>query len=259
MTSFYIEVARWGVQEADKRVVGLAASPVTMAQQPQVSLVNILSAIQYSVHHFHDMVMLHRLHHQQGNPNFDQPEDYVVREVTINKRFLWIQHETVVFQIRQNLHPNDPPFYLCVDRFADHSTNPLAFDRIVYLPERPILLRTRTIWTLAFNNNTFNLCHLAALLRATHDIGPNYRLSGHNCFWHTSATVRLIQEHILAGQAELIEVVEPPARHWQRFWFRRHACFGRRIGIPTDAEIDDIHHRYQELLAQQWIQPNQDI
>jgi hypothetical protein len=129
MTSFYVEVD-WGGQQDKKteaKVVGLAASPAllfAMAQQPQGSFVDALSERRYAVEDFYAHITLHRAHHQQGNIHYHQPEDYKVHQVSIVKQYLWIQHETLIFEIHHNPLPLNfphPPFYICVDRSADHA------------------------------------------------------------------------------------------------------------------------------------------
>jgi hypothetical protein len=278
--TFYVEVDRRGDWRVDTKIVGLAASPAllfAMAQQPQVAFVDVLSAEHNSVRQFHAIIDVHSSRHHQGNPLYHQPEAYTVRKVMIIKRFFWIQHETIVFEIRRNLplplpaNVLNPPFYIRVDRSPNRLNKSLAFDRVICLTEMPNLPYTRTLWTLQVNNhNLFNLLHLAALLYATFDIAPDYRPSGHNCFWHTSALERVIRERILAGQPAIIDeppalidepptlIDEPPALQFiidepealQCPLFRRHACLGCHVGIPTNIEIENINIRYLQLLEQ---------
>ena len=264
MTSFYVEVDRGGQRDkkTEVKVVGLAASPAllfAMAQQPQGSFVDELSEPRYDAEHFYARIMLHHSRHQQGNFHYHQPKDYKVHRVSIVKQYLWLQHETLIFEIHHNLPPlnfHHPPFYIRIDRSADHADKSRAFDRVICSPIIPVLPRAKTLWGLLItinddlNTNRFDLVCLAALLHATRRIVPDYTLFGHNCFWHTSATRQVIQEHILAGQE--VVVVEDPRRQW--CCFRRHRCLGRHMGIPTDIQIQNIHNSYVESLAIEGIQ-----
>ncbi len=180
MTSFYVEVDRWGGwrdKKAEAKVVGLAASSALLfatAQQPQGPFVDVLSAECHSVKQFFSIMNHHHSRHQQGIPNHHQPEDYKVHWVSILKRYVWIQDETLVFEICHNLPVGipHPQFDICVDRSADHSDKSLAFDRITCSPMIPVPPRSTTLWSLRIsvnnmNQNPFNLLRLAALLCAT--------------------------------------------------------------------------------------------
>lgn len=258
MTSFYVEVDRGGQRDkkAEAKVVGLALL-FAMAQQPQASFVDALSEPPFGVEAelFYERIMLHRARHQQGNIRFHRPEDYKVHRVTIVKRSIWIQLETLIFEIHHNPPPPDlphPPFYIRVDRSAWPFDKSRAFDRVICSPIIPVLPCTKIFWSLLvtinhnLNANTFDVVRLAALLHATRRVAPDYSISGHNCFWHTSATRRVIEEHILARWG-----VEDPR---QGCCFRLHRCLGCRMGIPTDPEVQNIHNLYVELLEIEGIQ-----
>jgi len=268
MTSFYVEVDRWGGRrdkKAEQKVLArLLATPTllfAMAEHAQ-SFVDALSAVPfYTVEHFHELVGNHHSRHQQGNPNYHQPEDYKVHRVRILKRFFFIQHETLLFEVHHNPPPGDaahPTFYICVDRAADRDNKRLAFDRVTSSPLIPDPNHTRTLWTLQVTNdndldgNPFNLMRLAALLCAAFRVAPNYAIFGHNCFWHTSAIERTIRDHVLPGHPPAVEDLEH-----QPWYFRRHRCLGHHMGIPTDADITDINTQYEELLEIDGIQVNQ--
>lgn len=237
-----------------------AAQPIA---QPQ-SLANELSTID-NVRLFAETIYTL---HEGGFPEEIRPREYQVHEISIIKRYLFVQHEALVVEIRHappgtpdnpNPEPAEPPFFILIDRTifcSSMSSGDSSNDRVICSQQRPSPYLSTRIWGLrpavGHQNLGINVVQLAIALRSTVEYAPHYNALDKNCFWFTYVSTTLIQRHILMAHTFVIDIDEKCLFHCSKL-------FIFRIGVATLEDIAAILQRYNDRFQRLHWQPHPDI
>ncbi|KAF8733213.1 hypothetical protein AX14_004071 [Amanita brunnescens Koide BX004] len=183
------------------------------------------------------------------------PDRYVVVDISIYKRRLPLQHESVVFhlQVPGDHEPED--VYILADRNIDAALlsllsqsqlQKLTADTAYFLQtaEPPGHLYGSLIWTMTMPvpsrtfNFRFNLAQLATLLSVVSNADRQYNVMN-NCYWFTRMVRELVIRIINAAlvvSAQPQEIVPLPVDHSRYLW--RTGCF---LGLfHLDGYSDDL-------------------
>jgi len=220
-----------------------------MAEQ----LFNMLSTCG-SVGRFADRI--YRLY-ERHYPGLPRPQEYWIDEISIVKRYLFIQHEALVVEIRHilPLHSTaqlERSFFILIDRtiFGSSMSSGLSNDRIICSHVAPQPYWSTTIWqlrpTVPGQHIQMNLVQLACVLSSVSDYAPHYNAFRENCFWFVYWTTRVIRL-ILANDNET--AVLEQANRWRNILFRRGKMFLFRVGAAMSQDITAIHGQYQGSFA----------
>ncbi|KAF8346898.1 hypothetical protein F5887DRAFT_66185 [Amanita rubescens] len=142
-----------------------------------------------SVGRFADRV--YRLY-ERCHPGLPRPQEYWIHEISIVKRYLFIQHEALIVEIRHILPPGstmeqERDFFILVDRtiFGSSMSSGTSNDRIICSHVTPEPYWSTTIWRLGpivpGQNIQMNMVQLACVLSSVSDYAPHYNAFQENC------------------------------------------------------------------------------
>ncbi|KAF8346845.1 hypothetical protein F5887DRAFT_1072941 [Amanita rubescens] len=201
--------------------------------------------------------------YERSYSGLPRPQEYWIHEISIVKRYLFIQHEALIVEIRHIPAPDstmkpERSFFILVDRtiFGSSMSSGTSNDRIICSHATPEPYWSTTIWrlrpTVLGQNIQMNMVQLACVLRSVSDYTPHYNAFQENCFWFVYSTTRIIRL-ILANDNE-IAILEQ-AESWRNVLFQRGKMFLFRIGAATPQDITAIQLRYNESFAALWPAP----